>query len=621
MKKIPKLSVMGILLLLLVCVLASCGGHKHTPTEPKIENEVPATCTEEGSYDEVIYCADCGEIIKKERKTAGKTPHQISSPVMENEVAAGCLTDGSYDLVVYCSVCDEEVVRTSYTVERLGHTEVTVPGYAATEAVDGMTDGVACSTCGEDIVPRQVIPAEISGTEIRATELTLTGTRLSLTVPSGTLTYDLTGKILHNSKTSSLLSRTEDGTEAISSLLALREGENVCYLIVTDKDGATLVYEINVYRKHTYTVTFDTDGAEPILPQDVEEGMRATSPETEKTGYTFAGWYCGDTLYDFSSPVTSGITLTARWEKIPYTVTYMDGDARLELAPDSYDVETEILDLPTPARKHYSFAGWYTDPELTKEITGIAKGSVGDLTLYAKFEPVVYKLTYVTGGGTSSNPESFTAGSSFPITLTDAAMDGFTFIGWYTTPTFDPETRIDEISFAALDIGDLTLYARFESVSYKINYFNGETRLELDPSEYRYGTEQELPEIRKDHYTFAGWYTSPTFEDGTRLDKITADSASDLNLYAKLEPIVYTITYYLSGGTNPEGNIVTYTVEDQSFRFLDPSREGYLFHGWYTDPNYKNQIVSLKGRTGNITLYAKWIERDDSGILTPEVPI
>ena len=43
--------------------------HEHTPGEPVRENEVAATFTSEGSYDEVTYCSGCGEEISREHKT------------------------------------------------------------------------------------------------------------------------------------------------------------------------------------------------------------------------------------------------------------------------------------------------------------------------------------------------------------------------------------------------------------------------------------------------------------------------------------------------------------------------------------------------------------------------
>ena len=48
--------------------------------------------------------------------------------------------------------------------------------------------------------------------------------------------------------------------------------------------------------------------------------------DPEKEGFTFEGWYLGETLYDFSSPVTEAITLKARWkDNRPVTYTVVSG--------------------------------------------------------------------------------------------------------------------------------------------------------------------------------------------------------------------------------------------------------------------------------------------------------
>ena len=66
-----------------------------------------------------------------------------------------------------------------------------------------------------------------------------------------------------------------------------------------------------------YTVSFNLGGAEGTAPesQTVQNGSTATRPTTDPTweGHTFAGWYNGDTLWNFGTAVTQNMTLTAKW--------------------------------------------------------------------------------------------------------------------------------------------------------------------------------------------------------------------------------------------------------------------------------------------------------------------
>ena len=66
------------------------------------------------------------------------------------------------------------------------------------------------------------------------------------------------------------------------------------------------------------------------------------------------------------------------------------------------------------------------------------------------------------------------------------------------------------------------------------------------------------------------------------------------------------ITYVLNGGTNNPDNITAYENGD-TFRFFDPSRQGYRFDGWYEDSALTTKIETTSGKTGNLTVYAKWI--------------
>ena len=66
-----------------------------------------------------------------------------------------------------------------------------------------------------------------------------------------------------------------------------------------------------------YTVSFDSDGGTPVESQLVIRGETASNPgEPTRRLYTFEGWYLDGTLYDFSKPVLSNLTLTAKWKLI-----------------------------------------------------------------------------------------------------------------------------------------------------------------------------------------------------------------------------------------------------------------------------------------------------------------
>ncbi|WP_416517769.1 InlB B-repeat-containing protein [Bifidobacterium asteroides] len=68
-----------------------------------------------------------------------------------------------------------------------------------------------------------------------------------------------------------------------------------------------------------YTIKFtDTEGGTTTPDQTVDEGTQAQRPvDPARPDYSFDGWFISGTLtaYDFSQPVTSDMTLEARWTK------------------------------------------------------------------------------------------------------------------------------------------------------------------------------------------------------------------------------------------------------------------------------------------------------------------
>lgn len=61
-----------------VCNATEGEANGHTPADAVRENEVPASCSAAGSYDEVIYCSVCKEEISRTQKTTEKLPHDFS---------------------------------------------------------------------------------------------------------------------------------------------------------------------------------------------------------------------------------------------------------------------------------------------------------------------------------------------------------------------------------------------------------------------------------------------------------------------------------------------------------------------------------------------------------------
>ena len=72
------------------------------------------------------------------------------------------------------------------------------------------------------------------------------------------------------------------------------------------------------------TVKFNSDNGAQAKEEKVLRGQKVAKPTDDptKSGHTFTGWYLGDEKYNFDTPVTAPLTLTAKWEKVPSSGGY-----------------------------------------------------------------------------------------------------------------------------------------------------------------------------------------------------------------------------------------------------------------------------------------------------------
>ena len=137
-----------------------------------------------------------------------------------------------------------------------------------------------------------------------------------------------------------------------------------------------------------------------------------------------------------------------------------DGETPLDLSPAKYQSGTGLAVLPTPAaRAGYTFAGWWTSQwaHLAEPVTEIAPGSTGNVTIYAKWTPNTYTITYVTDPMVIEDlgPVSYTYGVGVAeLPEPESSNPYMIFDGWY-------EDSVKVTSISATAVGDKTLTARW----------------------------------------------------------------------------------------------------------------------------------------------------------------
>ena len=121
----------------------------------------------------------------------------------------------------------------------------------------------------------------------------------------------------------------------------------------TQSPGAQITGEVI----GAYTVTFQSEGGSEVASQ-IRANTPAAQPDNPtKEGHTFIGWYSGESEWDFETPVTADLTLTAKWQINRYTITF-DTAGGSEVPSITQDYGTAITPPAAPTRTGYTFAGW-----------------------------------------------------------------------------------------------------------------------------------------------------------------------------------------------------------------------------------------------------------------------
>ncbi len=331
--------------------------------------------------------------------------------------------------------------------------------------------------------------------------------------------------------------------------------------------GRVLVTEV-------YTVTFDSYGGTPVPPaQEVEYGLTATKPaDPTLKGYTFAFWYLGEdeqnaTAYDFNTPVTENITLTAKWNINKYTVAFnTDGGTPV---PPAQEVEYGLTatEPAAPEKTGYTFDGWYLGDEKYDFSAAVEQ----NITLTAKWHITPHNI-YAYARLNSYFAPLTTSEFDKPVTLNAATLSRLG-LGSYNS--------LGYISIGSFDFDAMPLT--------KDLYFDDDPELAAALAKLAQSIALETG-VSKDTAEKIAWtvlYKTVNEEDMAA--GYPADDGYQLSGNLNLASVTFR-----AGAENVENMpAVNYTYDDGAIDFYDfyfagdtitmpadPTREGYSFEGW-----------------------------------------
>lgn len=199
-------------------------------------------------------------------------------------------------------------------------------------------------------------------------------------------------------------------------------------------------------------VTIDPQNGTPTTVITLEPNSRVSVPETPVfENHVFAGWFNGDTPFDFNVKLEENTVITAKWTKALRTVTFITyGSSVPQQSVPHGEVALEPAD---PTRTHYTFSHWeYNDATYNFDLPVNQ-----NIVIYAVWTPIVYEVSFETAGGTII-PNQFVNSGGMPIKPNNPEKENNTFDGWYIGETkYEFDTPITQ---------NTVIYAKWNEVEY-----------------------------------------------------------------------------------------------------------------------------------------------------------
>lgn len=283
---------------------------------------------------------------------------------------------------------------------------------------------------------------------------------------------------------------------------------------------------------NNYVVTFDLNGGvgafnTQVLVANGSTVSRPTSPS--KVGYTFAGWAPEGqaSYYNFSTPVTSDITLVAVWRTTQICTITFNLNGGYGDFPDITINRLEKIEEPSakPAKAGNHFKYWALSTDLTKEYNWNNLVSE-NITLIAVWENFNRVVSFNSNGGTAA-PGTIILNvgdcvSDFEKMLNENQPErtGYTFEFWATTPTSNVAYNLD------LPVtNNLTLYAIWRINTYTVSFNLDGGSGSFPNKTINYGSTVSKPAATptKDGFTFKYWALSGQTTEYNFSTPVTSD--------------------------------------------------------------------------------------------------
>ena len=351
---------------------------------------------------------------------------------------------------------------------------------------------------------------------------------------------------------------------AAITAVALLNSEN------DDNNGAILV-DVSRYGIVDMTISTDENG-KIILPED-----------PVITGYKFGGWYFDKGAWQNpvteNTIITENTTIYAKQTPIQYSITY--NGCLTPNNPTTYTIEDSFT-LAAPENQSCKFLGWYSDSNLTNEITAITPGTTGALTLYPKWQ----KHDYTEWTTVDSNECSAV---SYRIKLCKVcghsvldAEEGVDVIHPHDFELLTKEATCTEGGYEYRFECNRCHFVAAEKITEALGHVLSETYYITGDSEYHYGVCSRCEQNVKETHNFKSWTTvkQPNcYEEGREIGICTKCGFDVERPISKVHNLTYTSTILEPTCTEKGLDLYTCSIcgEVTENREVDPLDHDYQY--------------------------------------------
>ena len=388
------------------------------------------------------------------------------------------------------------------------------------------------------------------------------------------------------------------------------------------------------------TYNFQKTGISNVT-ECVIKGQTTANKSYNLLGWKLEGWYkeaAYTNQWNFSTTVTSEMTLYAKWSEPATTTVYLNANSNnVNWTQDNADIWVHAF---------MSSTGEYKDIQLTPVNTcdvnwlkaegipyGVDKliflrvadgagvvwsgsnlwnqaaeiGYSGSTSYYqmdnwsavktaTAYQPSTYTISYNSGGGTGSMASTTVeCDGSITLPANSFTRTGYTFNGWKDAggKTYTDKATISNVK------SNITLTAQWKANTYYVKFNANNGSGSMSNQTFTYGTEQNLTAnaFTRTGYTFAGWNTKAdgtgtSYTDKQSVSNLSSTNNATVTLYAQWTPITYSINWvvngapYENGGSKEAVHNSTYSnltlPTDPEDSALDACYSQKVFVGWST---------------------------------------